>query len=237
MNNNFQFDNHDLLRCKEKNKIFGFIGGWNRRVSVSVETSIGLAVSEDQGNTFNRINTGPVLTSSLNEPFLVGDPFVSIFNDVYHMWYIYGLRWIEHSLEKDLQRVYKIGHAISEDGIVWKKSGRQIVADKLNSNECQALPTVIHYNGRYHMYFCYREVAGFRQYREKAYRIGYAYSNDLTSWIRSDARAGIDVSKNGWDSEMQCYPHIFHCNGKVFLLYNGNHFGRYGFGLAELIDD
>jgi hypothetical protein len=33
---------------------------------------------------------------------------------------------------------------------------------------------------------------------------------------------------------MQCYPHVFECDGKVYLLYNGNEFGRYGFGLAEL---
>jgi hypothetical protein len=33
---------------------------------------------------------------------------------------------------------------------------------------------------------------------------------------------------------MLCYPHAFECRGKVYLLYNGNEFGRYGFGLAVL---
>ena len=33
---------------------------------------------------------------------------------------------------------------------------------------------------------------------------------------------------------MQCYPHVFECDGKVYLLYNGNEFGRHGFGLARL---
>ena len=40
-------------------------------------------------------------------------------------------------------------------------------------------------------------------------------------------------SKNisDWDSEMMCYPHIFTANEKVFLLYNGNEFGKFGFGV------
>ena len=47
-------------------------------------------------------------------------------------------------------------------------------------------------------------------------------------------KSGIDVSKDGWDSEMLCYPHVFKCDDNIFMLYNGNQFGRYGFGLAVL---
>ena len=39
---------------------------------------------------------------------------------------------------------------------------------------------------------------------------------------------------DGWDSEMQCYPHVFWCGDTAFLLYNGNAFGRGGFGGAVL---
>jgi hypothetical protein len=35
---------------------------------------------------------------------------------------------------------------------------------------------------------------------------------------------------------MQCYPHTFQSDGKVYMLYNGNEFGRFGFGLAVLDD-
>jgi predicted GH43/DUF377 family glycosyl hydrolase len=233
------FDEHGIFPLnivKDNDKILGYIGGWSRKVSVSIETSIGLAISSDDGLTFHRIGDGPVLTSSLYEPFLVGDPFVAIFNNTYHLWYIYGTRWINFPDDKDPQRVYKIGHALSHDGINWLKTGKQIIPDKLNVDECQALPTVIEYKGKYHMYFCYREVIGFRKISSKAYRIGYAYSNDLLNWVRDDANVGIDVSKDDWDSDMLCYPHVFHCDDKVLMLYNGNQFGRYGFGLAVLED-
>jgi hypothetical protein len=64
--------------------------------------------------------------------------------------------------------------------------------------------------------------------------LGYAFSDDLITWVRDDENSGIDLSETGWDSEMMCYPHIFECDGKQFLLYNGNEFGKYGFGIAEL---
>ena len=43
------------------------------------------------------------------------------------------------------------------------------------------------------------------------------------------------ASVDDWDSEMQCYPHLFRCDEKVYLLYNGNAFGKAGFGLAEWV--
>ena len=233
------FDEHGIFPMnvlRDGGRILGYTGGWSRRISVSVETSIGLIVSDDDGLTFKRIGKGPVLTSSLNEPFLVGDPFVAKFNNVYDMWYIYGTKWIDNPDGKVKERVYKIGHAVSNDGASWNKTGRQLVADKLNAEECQALPTVIQADNKYHMYFCYRESIGFRKDRSRAYRIGYAYSQDMANWTRDDASVGIDVSAAGWDSDMLCYPHAFHCADKIYLLYNGNEFGRFGFGLAILED-
>ncbi len=231
------FDEHGIFPLnvvRDGSKVLGYIGGWSRRKSVSVETSIGLAVSEDDGLSFKRLGDGPVLASSLNEPFLVGDPFVSIIGGIYHMWYIYGTRWIEDPGEREPQRVYKIGHALSKSGIEWEKSGKQIIEDKLNSNECQALPTVIRINNRYHMFFCYREATDFRKNEKRGYRIGTAFSDDLVTWTRDDENVGIDIPRESWESGMMCYPHVFQWDDNIYLLYNGNEFGRYGFGAAIL---
>lgn len=233
------FDEHGIFPMsvlRDGNRILAYTTGWNRKISVSVDTSIGLAISTDDGKTFQKYGEGPILTSSLQEPFLIGDAFVVKFDDSYHMWYIYGKRWFKHQKEAPPDRVYKIGHATSNDGISWRKEGRQLIVDKINSNECQALPTVIYLNNTYHMYFCYRRAIGFRNDKDCGYRIGYAYSEDLLNWIRDDDNAGIDVSNGDWDSDMQCYPHVFRCDGKTYMLYNGNEFGRFGFGLAVLIN-
>lgn len=231
------YDEHGIFPLNvlwEKDRVLGFICGWSRRVSVSVETSIGLAISYDNGLTFKRVGDGPILSASLKEPFLIGDPFVRVYNGIFYMWYIYGTRWFKESDEVMPDRVYKVGCATSTDGVSWNRYGRQLISDKLNSNECQALPTVIDFEDKYHMFFCYRQAVGFRKNKGSAYRIGYAFSGDLVNWARDDSSSGIDVSEGEWDSDMMCYPHVFHCEGNIYMLYNGNEFGRFGFGLAVL---
>lgn len=231
------FDEHGIFPMnvvRYKDKIYGYTCGWSRRVSVSIETSIGVAISNDNGQTFQKNGDGPVLTSSLREPFLVGDPFVTIHNGLFHMWYIFGVKWKRFSADQPPDRIYKIGHAVSQDGFLWsKEDGRQIIGDRINT-ECQALPTVINISGRWHMFFCYRHAFDFRHNRERSYRIGYAYSDNGHDWVRDDSSVGIDVSAGEWDSDMMCYPNVFACNNKIYLLYNGNDFGRYGFGIAVL---
>jgi len=233
------FDEHGIFPVnvvRDGNRILAYTTGWNRKVSVSVDAAIGLGISHDDGMTFEKYGTGPVMAASLKEPFLVADAYVAKYSDCYHMWYIYGTKWKKFAESEPPDRVYKIAHAHSEDGINWRRDGRHIITDKLNADECQALPTVFYRNGRYHMYFCYRQAHGFRNQSHNAYRVGYAYSSDLENWQRDDDQTGIDVSETGWDSQMQCYPHTFEMNGKIYMLYNGNEFGRNGFGLAVLDD-
>jgi predicted GH43/DUF377 family glycosyl hydrolase len=232
------FDEHgifpmNILRCGDA--VYGYTCGWNRRVSVSVDTAIGLAISHDAGLTFQRIGDGPVLAASLYEPCLVGDGFVRIFGGLFHMWYIFGTGWQKSSADAAPDRTYKIGHAVSSDGIDWvKEEARQIIVDRLGVEESQALPAVIEIDDRYHMFFCYRQTFDFRTNRDRGYRIGHAWSDDLVNWTRDDDSPFLDVTSGDWDSDMLCYPHAFERDGKVYLLYNGNEFGRYGFGLAVL---
>lgn len=232
------FDEHGIFPMnvlRHGDAVFAYTCGWNRRVSVSVDTAIGFAISHDNGLTFQRVGEGPVLAASLHEPCLVGDGFVKFIKDQFHMWYIFGTGWKQNSPETPPDRTYKIGHAVSDDGINWiKEEARQIIADRLGTDESQALPTVIEIDGRYHMFFCFRQSVDFRKNRDRGYRIGHAYSDDLTNWTRDDENPLLDVTPDGWDSDMLCYPHVFKCDGKAYLLYNGNEFGRYGFGLAVL---
>jgi len=231
------FDEHGIFPLnvlQKDDQVFGYIGGWNRRVSVSVDGSIGVSISLDQGCSFQRLGDGPVLTCSMKEPFLIGDPFVKYFEGQFHMWYIFGTEWKSFSKKGQPERTYKIGHAISDDAIKWirPEEGRQIIANVLGNDESQALPTVVKFGQRYHMYFCYRESFDFRRNSRKGYRLGYAYSDNLHNWVRDDLAAGIAGTPGEWDSEMMCYPHLFEMDGQLYMMYNGNEFGRTGFGLA-----
>jgi hypothetical protein len=232
------FDEHGIFPMnvmRHEGRIYGYTCGWNRRVAVSVDTAIGLAISDDDGLSFKRIGDGPVLSASLNEPCLVGDGFVKLINGVFHMWYIFGTGWKIYSQGAPPDRTYKIGHATSPDGVNWQKEeGAQIIQDRLGVDESQALPTVIEIDGRFHMFFCYRQSSDFRANKNRGYQIGHAYSDDLVNWSRDDAELGIEGTEGEWDSDMLCYPHVFESNGAIHLLYNGNQFGRHGFGAAIL---
>lgn len=233
------FDEHGIFPLNVLpvgDEVWGYTTGWSRRMSVSVETGIGLVVSKDKGRTFQRHGNGPVLSASLREPFLVCDGFVIQHAGRFYMWYIFGQRWVQETANAAPDRVYKIAAATSDDGIKWRKNdGVTLIPDRIDANECQALPSVAEFDGRFHMVFCYRHAHGFREDSARGYRLGYARSDDLVTWMRNDAALEGMTSKAGdWDADMQCYPHLFVHNDTLHLLYNGNAFGRDGFGHAVL---
>lgn len=217
---------------RDGEEILAYYGGWTRCESVPFNVAIGVAKSIDNGVSFSKLGNGPVLSYSPDEPFILSGPKIRKFNDTWYLFYIAGKKWLPN--EGKPEPVYTIRMATSSDGIHWNKEHRDLIETKLEENEAQASPDVFYYNNQYHMFYCYRYSLGFRS-KEKGYRIGYAYSDDLLHWTRDDAQAGIDVSEEGWDSEMVSYPHVFELDNEVYMFYLGNQVGRYGFGLAKLI--
>ena len=84
------------------------------------------------------------------------------------------------------------------------------------------------------MWFGFRNYFDFRNNPINSYRIGYAESDDGIHWLRNDSQSGINLSETGWDSEMISYPYIVPFKKKLYLFYNGNQFGKTGFGFATL---
>jgi hypothetical protein len=232
------FDEHGIFPMsviRVGDLVYAYTCGWSRRVSVSVETAVGLAVSRDGGRTFDRQGPGPILSATIREPFLVGDASVRVIGGTWHMWYIFGTAWRRYPGIAMPERTYKIGHATSGDGMDWaREEGVPIIPDRLGPDESQALPSVVEIDGAFHLFFCYRESADFRTNAKRGYRLGHAVSSDLASWVRADDELTFVGGDGEWDSDMQCYPYVYERDGRIYLLYNGNEFGRYGFGAAVL---
>lgn len=212
-----------------------YYGGWTRCESVPFNVAIGVAESRDGGRTFERLGPGPILSYSPEEPFVLSGPKIRNFDGMYYLFYIAGRRWIRDGGRHE--PVYKIRLATSSDGLQWTKLDRDLVSDALGENEAQASPDVFRHQGRYHMLFCYRHALDYRTNRDRSYRIGYASSGDLVHWSRDDAQAGIEVSAEGWDSQMLAYPHVLNLDGQLYLYYLGNEVGRAGFGVARLVGE
>lgn len=226
-----EFGTYPVSVIKHKNEYRVYYGGWTRCESVPFNVAIGMGISTDGGNNFNKIGNGPILSYSPDEPYILSGPKARFFNNKWYLFYIAGHKWLVDKGKPE--PVYKIRMATSDDGIVWQKHNKDLISSRVEENEAQASPDVFFYNGKYHMFFCYRYSTGYRS-KEKGYRIGYASSENLVTWERHDKSAGIDVSEDGWDSEMISYPHVFTLDGNIYMLYLGNQVGRYGFGLAIL---
>lgn len=228
-----EFGTYPVSVVEDGDRVLAYYAGWTRCESVPFNTAIGCAVSIDGGRTFERLGRGPVIPYSPDEPFVMSGPKVRRFGGAWQLFYIAGRKW--KIVEGRPEPVYRIRMAVSDDGLSWRKLGHDLIPPRIEEDEAQASPDVIHAGGRYHMFFCYRFSAGFRS-RERGYRIGYAHSTDLVNWTRDDVRAGLDVSADpdAWDGEMVAYPHVFELDGQIYMAYLGNQVGRHGFGLARL---
>lgn len=222
------FDEHgvfpsSIIDIGEKKYLY-YIGWVRGFESPMFYASIGLAVSEDNGVTFKKYSKSPILSRSEFDPCLVTSPNVIKVGNTFKMTYVSGIKWFRDE-NNQLKSKYHIKIANSNDGVKWLRDGK-IAVDFKNKNETNiARPSVIYYQNTYHMWFSYVE-------GESLYKIGYASSIDFEKWIRDDKKSGLTLSKSGFDSYMTCYPNVFNYNNSHYMLYNGNEFGKYGFGLA-----
>jgi hypothetical protein len=220
-----------VIKISEGN-FFMTYGGWSRPKSVRFDVAIGLARSQN-GKEFEKLFPGPVLGRDQKEPFVLSSPKLRYFNGRYYLFYISGDSW---STGPDrMEPNYRIRVATSKDLVLWDRVYKNLVP-RLHPFESQASPDVFFHNDKYHMFFCFRDARNYFSGRG-AYRIGYAFSEDLISWNRPSVEIDLPPSKMGWDSEMVSYPHIIQFDGNLWMFYSGNGVGATGVGLARINDD
>ncbi len=226
------FDQHGVMpSCviEEKDQLWMYYSGWCREVDVPYNNTIGLAVSTDGGRHFSRMFEGPIVGRSRFDPFNASSPFVMRENGQWHMWYSSGTGFYRAGTK--YEPVYLLRYAHSSNGIDWAIHEHNLIPT-LSEDEAQTRPTVIYLNGLYHMWFCYRSSEDYRN-GKGSYRMGYAVSRNGVNWERHDERVGITVSVAGWDDTMIAYPCIIpFSDGRYLMFYNGNDFGKEGFGIA-----
>lgn len=221
--NSFYSDGVSIGSCYKSNGIlYMLFMGWQSppgchwrgdigRLVVTPELSLKL---EDDEPFMGIDSTDPI---SLSYPWVQARP-----SGGFDMWYGSTLKWDAGNGEM----LHVIHHAASDDGINWRRNGLAVPYE-LGLAQAFSRPTVVLSDGGdFEMWFSYRSGVG------EKYRIGYARSRDGINWTLDLNGAGLGVSQTGWDSEMIEYPFVFDHNGVWYVLYNGNGYGRTGFGLA-----
>jgi hypothetical protein len=202
--------------------------GWNIAKTVPFRNSIGLALSHDKCKTFVKKYSGPIIDRNIYDPLFVASCDVLKEKQVYKMWYLSCLKW-DKTQEGNYKHYYVIKFAESNDGVNWKRDNKVAINYKYPNEYAISVPRVIKEHGKYKMWYSYRGGP-----ISETYRVGYAESDNGLNWTRMDELVNLDVAQDGWDSEMICYPFIFDHSGKRYMLYNGNGYGKTGFGIAVL---
>lgn len=209
--------------------------GWNVRNTIPYHNAIGLAISKDGGRTFSKFSNGPLWDRNHVEPHYSGTSCVLFDNGIFKNWYLSCTEWRE--VKGRVEPRYHIKYAESTDGINWERKGIVAIDYKDEDEAGIVKASVIKEEGRYKMWFSYRQFVDYRIDVGGSYRIGYAESKDGVNWERKDqSPLALDVSSNRdhWDGLMVEYPHVFDVKGNRYMLYNGNGFGKTGIGYAEL---
>jgi hypothetical protein len=226
------FDDSGLMPSSIVNhdgKKFLYYVGWTTRQTVPYQNAVGLAISSDDGLTFERVSEGPIISINHIEPYFSGTSFVMKDRGKFRMWYLSCIGWKVFSGKPE--PLYNIKYAESGDGVTWNQTGK-VAIDLTDDEGGLVSAAVIQTPDIYKMWFGKRKRVDFRENVLNSYRIGYAESKDGIEWVRKDDFAGIEPSADGWDSQMISYPYVVQVESRLLLFYNGNGFGQSGFGLA-----
>jgi hypothetical protein len=210
-----------------EDKIFLYYTGWKKNINVPYAVSIGLAISEDYGQTFHRYSKGPILGMNSNDPLITMSPDVKKDSEGWHMWYGSGITW--KFINNKYEPIYVIKYAFSDNGINWETSKNHCFPTTYDY-ESNVRPSIIKTSECYEMYFCHRGTYDFRNGKD-SYKIGKAKSLDRKTWERDVNFVNFNIPLPEYAKRMLAYPNILDINNTYYCFVNGDGFGKNGFGL------
>ncbi len=206
-----------------KGNTYLYYVGWMPTVLTPFNIQLGLAIQQADG-TFKRYSKAPILPRNKEDYLGFGSVCVLLDEGIWKMWYTSLVKWGKTPSEH--KHYYHIKYATSEDGINWHRNNDICITFADESEYAICRPSVWKdANGSYHLWFTVRG---------DQYRIVYAISTDGIHWRREEAQTGITLSETGWDDRAICYAHVFPFKGHLYMLYNGNDYGKTGLGIAKV---
>jgi len=205
--------------------------GWSNRMDVPYHNNLGLAISGDNGETWNKYSDGPIFATSYLEPGFIGTISIIQQNSLFYGFYLSCRKWIES--DGHMEPIYDIKIATSENLIDWKPLNK--IAIPLENDEGGiSKASVMKINDKFYLWFSVRNATDYRKNVTNSYRVKCAQSTDLLTWERTtDLGLNIDLHSS-WEDMMVEYPHVFPYKSDIYMFYNGNGFGESGFGYAVL---
>lgn len=213
--------------------------GMHLRQDIPYQISVGLALSTDGGDTFERAGDGPVFAPNLHDPYFISLLYIDPGpGPDLSCWYMTGTGWEERDSGVP-DPIYGLRRGYSSDnGRSWRPGEHSVGLDEGIFSEPVGLarPWVATIAGQDRLFFSHRNRVNFRENTDAAYRImsvpleasGAPCGGPETLQFTNPPQPG------DWDAFMQAYPSVIPYEGGHILFYNGNGFGQLGFGWATL---
>ena len=213
----------DILRLE--NKVLMYYVGFQIVQKVKFLAFTGVAVSEDDGESFKRIQNTPILDRKPNSIFFNAIHTAIADDNVIKCWLGAGSSW--QTINGIDYPSYNVKYCESIDGINFLEKSIDCLTFKNESEYRIGRPRVWKSGSEYEMIFTWGDKKG-------NYQMGYAESSDGKKWNRIDEHLNFFPSKNGWDSKWVSYGVPVNIDEQTYMFYNGNNMGREGVGLAIL---
>jgi hypothetical protein len=204
--------------------------GISVRRDVRGQVAIGLAVSDD-GLKFHRAFAGPVHGMGPFDPYFTSAPTVLRTAGGYRMWYVGGTQWRDVDGSPDL--FYEIRTTRSDDGMIWNPRSETAVALRPPLEAGLGRPSIV---GGGQRLWLSRRGESYRGPGEGAYHLASIAADAQGSFggPAEPLRFENPPVAGEFDSWMQAYGCVVPHGEDLVMFYNGNDFGKAGFGWARL---
>ena len=154
------------------------------------------------------------------------------------MLYISGLSYIK--VGDIFEPLYSIKYGVSRDLFTWDRPTDLVVEDpcQIDGATCFSHPCFVSIDRndkKWLVLSCKRNISDYRS-GNGAYKLVYSFTESLKkiptfvdlNIISDDPNVFLNFS------HMTCYPSLFKYKQKLYCIFNGNQFGRTGFGIGSV---
>ena len=223
------FDDNGLILgdiVQHGNKLYLFYVGFQLVSKVKFLAFTGLAISRDEGESFQRVNESPFLDRHFGANYIAAVHSVLYEEGKWKFWYAAGDSW--QTIDEKKYPNYGIKYFETNDLLQIPDEKTTCIPSSFQYYRV-GRPRVYFNQHGYLMHYTAGNVNG-------DYFPSMANSTDGINWKLDSAKFPINLSKIGWDSRHLCYPVMLALKNKILMFYNGNNMGFDGFGVAESRD-
>ena len=202
-------------------KSYVSVMGWKINPGEHWVGRIGKIEMDPQGNLLKLGDTAWFNLDS-SDPISLSYPAIYQNGQSLSMWYGSTVSWDAGNGEM----LHVLKEKKSIDNISFH-STNSLIPYELGTAQAFSRPSIVEFKERNLMAYSFRGA-------QDKYKIGFVWLDDFSTATQLGGLTAFLPSDSEWENEMVEYPSLFVHHSKLFMLYNGNNYGKTGIGLVEI---